>query len=247
MAGLRRLTLADVGDGLALSNASGWNQTEADWQRALTVDGTAAWGIERDGRIVSTTSAIRYGNELAWIGMVLTAESHRGQGLASQLMTAALEWLEGCDTVKLDATELGAPIYRRFGFVDEAPIVRYVGRPAGVGMVDVRPTPGPDAFEADRSALLAALGPPACLADGSFAYGRPGRNAPFFGPCVADDASGEQLLQWFAAQQAGDFMLDRLGPAPVGFRPARQLMRMVRGTPKPTNPRQFAVAGFEFG
>jgi GNAT superfamily N-acetyltransferase len=246
LAGLRALTLADVADGLALSSASGWNQTAADWERAFTLPGAAAWGIEREGRIVSTTTAIRYGDDLAWIGMVLTAEAYRGQGLASQLMTAALAWLSRCRTVKLDATAQGAPIYRRFGFVDEGLVTRYIGRPPA-GSPDRATEPGPDAFEADRAALLAALGTPACLADGSFAYGRPGRNAPFFGPCVAAEESGGELLQWFAGEVAGEFMLDRMGPAPEGFRPARELMRMYRGEPKPTSPRQFAFAGFEFG
>lgn len=235
---VRQLTLADLDDCLALSTASNWNQTPDDWRRALTLPGTAGWGIERDGHIVSTTTVIRYGDELAWIGMVLTAEPYRGQGLASQLMSAALDELINVECIKLDATTLGAPIYRRFGFEDEGPCYRYIGRAAK--RRSALDTPGLDAFEADRSPLLAALGKPICLEDGSFAYTRPGRNLPFFGPCIGD---GEQLL----ACLEGEFMLDRMGPAPEGFHQARELTRMYKGKLKPTSERQFAYAGFEFG
>ena len=249
MAELRRLTLDDLDDGLALSSAAGWNQTAEDWRRVLTLPSVQAWGIEREGRIVASTTAIRYGDDLAWIGMVLTAEHFRGQGLASLLMTAALDSLNNCNLVKLDATAQGAPLYRRFGFEDEAEVVRYLGRPAEVWPVELGTTKGLDVFEADRAALLASFDAPACLADGSFAYGRGGRVAPFFGPCVADEEAGGQLLQWFAAQQMGEFMLDRMaaGAAPEGFRPVRHLRRMYRGRQRPTDPRQFAFAGFEFG
>jgi len=241
VASLRQLTLADREGGLALSTASGWNQTAEDWHRVLTL--ATAWGIEDQGQLVATASAIRYGNDLAWIGMVLTAQSHRGHGLATQLMTTALAHLSDCTLVKLDATDLGAPLYRRLGFKDEGPITRYVGRPPA-GHHASKGQPGADAFEADRSELLASLGTPLSLEDGSFAYTRAGRLLPFFGPCVGQ---GEPLLSWFAAQQPGEFLLDRMGPAPEGFRPARQLMRMYRGRFKPTSERQYAGAGFEFG
>ena len=247
MAGLRRLTLADLDDGLALSTAAGWNQTSEDWRRVLTLPSVEAWGIELEGRIVSTTTAIRYGNALAWIGMVLTAESHRGQGLASTLMSAALDSVSNCALVKLDATAQGAPLYRRFGFHDEGAVVRWVGRPREAFSAALSGSPGPDAFAADRSFLLASLGEPVCLEDGSFAYGREGRTLPFFGPCVGSQESGEQLLSWFAGCMDGDFVLDRRGPAPAGFRPTRELMRMYRGKPRVTSEREFAFAGFEFG
>ncbi len=244
MAFVKQLTSADVAGGLELSSASGWNQTAEDWERALTLPGTRGWGIEAEGRIVSTTTAIRYG-DFAWIGMVLTAESHRGQGLAGRLLTEALQWLDDCACVKLDATAMGAPLYQRFGFEDEGEVTRYVGRPPGDATVTLGGVRGPDAFEADRTELLTALGPPACLADGSFAFGRAGRHSPFFGPCVAED--GEPLLRWFATQVSEPFFVDRMGAAPAGFAPARTLMRMYRGQPKPTSPRQYAFAGFEFG
>jgi hypothetical protein len=44
----------------------------------------AVFGIEREGRLVAITTAICYGRELAWIGMVLTDPEFRGQGLAGR-------------------------------------------------------------------------------------------------------------------------------------------------------------------
>ncbi|MBY0502325.1 MAG: GNAT family N-acetyltransferase [Bryobacteraceae bacterium] len=244
MAGLRRLTLEDLGAGLALSTASGWNQTEADWHRLLTLPSVQAYGIEAEGQLVATTTAIRYGDELAWIGMVLTAESQRGRGFASQLLEAALNDLADCALVKLDATEQGAPLYRRFGFLDEGPITRYRGRPEPK-VAQLGDHPGPDVYE--RAELLRTLGEPFCLSDGSFSYARPGRVLPFFGPCVGSAERGEELLRHYAIRETAEFFFDRMGEAPEGFRPARELTRMYRGKYQPTNPHEYCGAGFEFG
>src|SRR5207244_12045682 len=103
------------------------NQIEEDWQRVLDLEPEGCFGIERGGRLAATTTAICYGRRLAWIGMVLTDPEYRGQGLATQLMRHTLEFLDGrgLDWIKLDATAMGRPIYRKLGFVDECEIERW--------------------------------------------------------------------------------------------------------------------------
>ena len=79
---MRLLTLADVAAGMRLKEAAGWNQTEADWRNVLTLAPESCFGIECDGELRATTTAICYGRELAWIGMVLTDPAYRGRGFA---------------------------------------------------------------------------------------------------------------------------------------------------------------------
>src|SRR6266853_1058801 len=106
MSAVRLLRAADIPQAMRLKQAAGWNQIEEDWLRLLELEPEGCFGIERDGRLVATTTAIFYGRELAWIGMVLTDPEFRGRGLASQLMRRALEFLDGraIECVKLDAT-----------------------------------------------------------------------------------------------------------------------------------------------
>ena len=128
MSDVRLLTSADIPQAMLLKQAAGWNQTEQDWLRVLELEPEGCFGIERDGRLVATTTTTCYGRELAWIGMVLTAPEFRGQGLASSLMRSALEFLDGrqIQWVKLDATSMGSGVYRKLGFEDECPVERWL-------------------------------------------------------------------------------------------------------------------------
>ena len=115
---------------LALSRAAGWNQTPADWALVIEMNPEGCFGLECDGQLAATTSTIRYGTNLAWVGMVLTHPEYRGRGFARTLMERALDHLSDVRTVKLDATEMGGPLYKKLGFVDECATERWI-RPAG--------------------------------------------------------------------------------------------------------------------
>ena len=87
---LRLMRITDVSDACELSAAAGWNQTSEDWKMLLAVAPEGCFGIEADGRLVSTTTLVAYEQRLAWIGMVLTLPSHRGRGHARRLLEYAL-------------------------------------------------------------------------------------------------------------------------------------------------------------
>ena len=90
---------------MRLKDAAGWNQTEKDWQRLLALDSNGCFAAVKDGRLVGTTTTTRYGSDLAWIGMVLVDAQERRQGIATQLMNVAMDYLKDkVATVKLDAT-----------------------------------------------------------------------------------------------------------------------------------------------
>jgi GNAT superfamily N-acetyltransferase len=70
-----------------------------------------------DGEPAASTVAIRHGDDCS-ITFVATLPHVRGRGLASGLMRVALREArdDGCATTTLEATALGAPVYRAMGY-----------------------------------------------------------------------------------------------------------------------------------
>lgn len=167
---LRLLTTADLPQALALSTSAGWNQTAADWQRLLDLAPESCFGIELDGCLAATATLLPYGRSLGWLGMVLTRRDYRHRGLASRLVEHALKLAGtlGIETVKLDATDQGQPIYEKLGFAAERRIERWswtglCGANADAGAsVPLESLAGLDyeAFGADRMGLLTRLAAP---------------------------------------------------------------------------------------
>src|SRR5436309_3689849 len=124
---LRLMTPDDLAAATELSAAAGWNQTPEDWQMLIGLEPHNCFAVEADGRLVSTTTLLCYSQRLAWIGMVLTSANYRGRGFARRLLAAALDRADslGIETVKLDATDDGKPIYEKFGFNAEQPVERW--------------------------------------------------------------------------------------------------------------------------
>lgn len=233
---------------MELSIAVNWNQLPADWERVLHLEPEGCFCMEEDGRVVATATAVTYGRDLAWIGMVLTLEAYRGRGFGGRLMGACLEYCERCGVgcVKLDATDMGRPLYERLGFVEESVVARWHGELPELPVRDFEPDLALDrlAFGADRSALLAVLG-----------ASRAGRVASYVGPMVArsyDDAR-QRVLHAGASGATYWDIPETNGQAPelareLGFKPVRKLWRMRKGTPIEERPEFiYALAGFEFG
>ncbi|MCC7372191.1 MAG: GNAT family N-acetyltransferase [Chloroflexi bacterium] len=126
---IRALTTADIPAGQRLRAQAGWNQTAADWQRLLAWEPEGCWVAERDGQVLGTTSVTTYGQRIAWVGMVLVDEAHRGQGIGKALLTHALAYLDrlGVETVALDSTPAGQPLYQRLGFAEQFELARWRG------------------------------------------------------------------------------------------------------------------------
>jgi GNAT superfamily N-acetyltransferase len=272
----RLLCEADITGAMRLKAAAGWNQTEADWRRVMELPAAAVFGVDCDGQLAATASAVRYGDRLAWIGMVLTHPDFRGRGFARTLLQHTIAWIEarGVDWIKLDATDMGRPLYARLGFADEVAIERWQ-RPAGAPLATAPELPpvalaevgqlDAAAFGADRRELLERLAPlgGAAIAGSGYAMGREGSTTAYFGPCVAQETdAARELLAWWLARHPGrasswDIPLSNEAAVNLaraaGFEPARRLMRMARpGRPQPrqfahNDSQVFAIAGFEFG
>jgi len=177
----RDMTEADLEDGLRLSRASGWNQTIEDWRLLLALGPGLFRVAVEEGRAVASGGAVRYGDALAWISMILVDPARRGHGIGTRIFddvldrTAALVRTGGLRVVGLDATPAGHGIYLQQGFQDAGGIVRMregsglESCPVGESTIqDLTPTVRPlsaedlaavlafdrEAFGADRGAVL---------------------------------------------------------------------------------------------
>jgi len=271
MPAIRVITGADIPAAMRLKEAAGWNQTEQDWINLLQLAPEGCFGIDVNGTLAATTTAVCFGRELAWIGMVLTHPDHRGQGLARRLMEHALEHLQGrVACIKLDATDMGRPLYANLGFQDECGIERWSRPGSGPGST-LRATAvalsrtverlDRQAFGADRTQLLSVLAQIESAAiEPAYAMARAGSKATYFGPCVAESSEEAVKLvdDFLAAHPAETIYWDLLPDnaeavriaSERGFQPLRKLVRMAISGAAPfqhDDSKIFAIAGFEYG
>ncbi len=223
---IRQLDERDIPRAMRLKELARWNQTESDWRRLLRLEPRGCFCASADGRLVGTTTTTAYGDELAWVGMVLVDPEYRRRGVATRLMREALDYLEKrVAAVKLDATPDGRPVYEKLGFKVESLVERWTGtarddrRAAGCETLKASAHAelfalDREAFGADRLKLIEALLEDACAApvaaaaaDGrlsGYALARRGSNATYVGPLVATDASqAAPLLDRLLGQLVG--------------------------------------------
>jgi len=114
----------DLDQAFGLSQKEGWNQTMKDWRFLFENPYNVCIVAEKDNRVAGTATALNYGNKVAWIGMVLVDKSLRGQGAGKMLLEEIIRGLKDVESVKLDATPAGEPLYRKIGFIAEHQIFR---------------------------------------------------------------------------------------------------------------------------
>jgi GNAT superfamily N-acetyltransferase len=261
---VRLLQEQDIAIATRLSSEAGWNQTADDWRMLLALAPEGCFGIDADDRLVATATLVCYGRDLAWIGMVLTDSQYRRRGFARKLLRHTIDRADELrlESLKLDATDQGQPLYETLGFRVEQPVERWWRAGGGApensrGHVDsLSPDDDRTAFGADRAQLIEALqarGRVCVRADG-FCLSRPGRRANYIGPCVSRTAGvARRLIQGCAAAESywdilpGNAAALALA-ADLGFTAQRKLLRMVRG--RDLRGREewiYGIAGFEFG
>ncbi|HET7697634.1 MAG TPA: GNAT family N-acetyltransferase [Vicinamibacterales bacterium] len=216
---IRVLTAADLDAAMGLSAAAGWNQRIADWRMLLQLAPAGAFAAVAGGTIVGTAIGIDYGR-FGWIAMMLVDPAWRGRGIGARLLRAAMAAVPPDVPIRLDATPLGRPLYRRHGFEDESRLTRHVAdasRPAAdppshgaahqvrrLGPADLTAVFAQDqrVFGATRRPLLEWLldGAPHyahaidTTAGAHYCFGRTGRLFDQIGPVVGDDASARALV-----------------------------------------------------
>jgi ribosomal protein S18 acetylase RimI-like enzyme len=256
------MTLNDLDPAMRLKDQAGWNQTEADWRRFLEMEPTGCFAADWDGRFVGTTVTCVFG-PVAWIAMVLVAPEFRGRGIGKALMTHALDFLNasGVSIVRLDATPLGEPLYKKLGFEVEYGLARFEGTPQVTtpsrGKIDhAHSQDYPLLFQidqlvtgADRKKFLARLfaehseyirvvRSPETIA--GFLASRPGTLAWQIGPCLGGRGIGSVLLadalsRFVGTQVYADVPVQNAAASNLAERSGltiqRRLIRMRRGPP----------------
>ena len=212
----RLMDSADIPAALALCRAARWNQIAADWALYMEYGSGGARVLLYGGQVVGTVTAVDYQQRFSWIGMVLVDERMRRQGIGIRLLSLALEHLRDSETVKLDATPAGRPVYLPLGFVDEWELLRMETRAVPVSVrsqINVRAMGAEDrarvmewdrkVFGADRSPILwryRDLAPEyAWVAERGgrlvgYSFGRHGFRWDQAGPIIAESREAAQAL-----------------------------------------------------
>ena len=106
---------------------------DGDFARAFAIgpDGLNLYAAKLDGEPVACVGTI-YENGDCGVYLVGTLPRVRGRGLATKLMSVALEAgaAAGCATASLQSTAMGKPVYARLGFQDFGTIQMWERRAA---------------------------------------------------------------------------------------------------------------------
>lgn len=123
---IRQFIKGDIGEGLELCRITDWNQLEADWECLLATAPDGLFAAVCDGHVWDTEIAVLHPPSLRWIGMILVHPDKRGRGIAAALMDACIANLRAkrAATIKLNATELGRPVYLTLGFQTHRRLMR---------------------------------------------------------------------------------------------------------------------------
>jgi GNAT superfamily N-acetyltransferase len=139
--------------------------------RYLALQPDGAFVAKHNDTIIGFGGAIDYG-PFAYIGLMAAHPSMQKRGVGGLILQHLLAWLDErrCPTILLDATPFGAPLYKRYGFIedDTTIVLRSTERIAlphhlseGISPLSEKDLPAVVAFDspyfgADRGTLLAS-------------------------------------------------------------------------------------------
>ena len=263
MVDLRAMIVDDLPAAHALSSEQKWPHRIEDWDMLLSLG--FGYVAERDGEVIGTAMAWLYGTDAATLGMVIVSPAAQGMGLGRRLMEAVMADL-GDRTILLNATDEGAPLYRKLGFEPVGPVFQHQGAAFAVPVAElipderVRPLGAKDmptlhdlarqASGMNRDTLLDALVPGAqgvVLTRDNEPVGllrRIGRGYGV-GPTVAPDTGGAKALSshWLGSNSGIFCRLDVPEESALsnwldelGLPCVGRVMRMVRGPMPQTDP-----------
>jgi GNAT superfamily N-acetyltransferase len=272
---IRPMTADDIAPAVAMYRAGGWGERERFLRTVLSVDTCRPLVGLADGELVATGMATLDG-EVGWVGSIFTRPDSRGRGYGRAMTEAACRLIDeaACRTQALIASSYGKPLYDSMGFRVDAQYEVYASPPraaertssgAVCRVMRREDLPAVFALDArataeDRSGLIGTL------VEGAWVVEIDGRLQGYLASIIAGNAG---LIA--EGPEAATLLLDKLlamGPAgepvhvaiPVsneagrmtlaslGWRPAFQTPRMLRGDPIPWRPELiWSVLGFAFG
>jgi GNAT superfamily N-acetyltransferase len=258
-----KLTSLDVAAAQQLVESAGWNQLPNDWLRMIANQPDGCYKACSNLDLLGTVTTISFENSVAWIGMMLVHPDVRRQGIGKRLMQSAIDYLRstGVQSIGLDATPAGRPLYEQLGFEVSAQWQRWKRGDAQdsspsleAHATGVQPDQRPDwnacsemdrrAFGVDRWEWLEQLATTSCVVVSASGFGllRPGRVATYLGPVVALDMQAAESILEKLLEAAPPACLWDVAPhnaaaealaSKLGFSPIRTLYRMWLGEPGP--------------
>ena len=209
---VRPLKQDDIPRAMELVAAAGWNQTPTDWKRMVNASPQSCFQATLDELLVGTITSLAYGQQLAWIGMMLIAPEYQRQGIGRLLMQHMIEHLrdKNVQSIMLDATPAGEGLYRKLGFQvcshlrrwrrDKSPAASQIFGDTAADRTELdqdQLTLDKLAFGVDRSFWLSQLAADSWCTqrDKGFGMRRSGRLCDYIGPVISQDhATAESLI-----------------------------------------------------
>ncbi len=156
---LRQLLSQDIPFGMQLSTLAGWNQTPTDWEFLLKHHPNGNFLATYLGEPAGTITTKLYDHHFSWIGMVLVHPDYRRKGIGKAMMKAVIDYAYAYGAIRLDATDMGRPLYLQLGFEDELTWKRWTRIPIRQSfqihqdIVPIIPELYPAIFEMDHVAF----------------------------------------------------------------------------------------------
>lgn len=118
------MTRSDLEVVIDWAAAEGWNPGLNDGDTFFSTDPGGYLVGEIEGEMISSISAVSYGQRYGFIGFYITKPSHRGQGFGFRLWRAGMKQLEGRN-IGLDGVPQQEENYRKSGFKTAYSNIRY--------------------------------------------------------------------------------------------------------------------------
>jgi GNAT superfamily N-acetyltransferase len=121
---IRNLIASDIDriEPVLMAAYSETNSFKSELRRYLILQSDGWLVAESGNALMGMVGAVDYG-AFAYIGMMAVDPGFQRQGIGKRLIGHLLDWLDGrgCPLMLLDATETGAKLYTKFGFIEDEP------------------------------------------------------------------------------------------------------------------------------
>jgi GNAT superfamily N-acetyltransferase len=191
-----------------------------------------------DGQPAGVAGGTNYG-PVGHIGLVAVDPAQQRRGVALAMMEWLLDWFDrqGCPVILLDASESGAPLYRKLGFVEDEKTIGYLLDDCALPL---HPSERVGLLRADDIAALVAFDAPIFGAERPAVFASQLKEAPERA-FVARDADGQISGYLFAqAQTLGPWVART--PAAAEALLATALVLPFEGSPSALAPNSNADA-----
>ncbi|MDR2543732.1 MAG: GNAT family N-acetyltransferase [Treponema sp.] len=122
---IERITIKDL-DKLKHFNPDGWSDIIPKIEYYVKSDYCHPVKMFDENDIFAIGAAILYGNT-GWIAHIIVNEKFRSQGYGTKIISYLCEYCKNknCGTILLFTTDMGYPMYKKYGFITQTEFIRY--------------------------------------------------------------------------------------------------------------------------